>query len=152
MCPDPIGMTQDCTALVTWSLLRKGCVCWKPCMFLLSTGEMTGVLLVSSVDVHVLDGPWMSTVTWAPMDTLTEGCTLCVYVPGWSMDVHSYLGTHGYTLTEGCTLCVYVPGWSMDVHSYLGIHGYPDRGVHPMCVCPWMVHGCPQLPGHPWIP
>ena len=93
-------------------------------MFLLSTGEMTGALLVSSVDVYVLDGPWMSIVTWASMDTLTEGCTLCVYVPG----------------------------WSMDVHSYLGIHGYPDRGVHPMCVCPWMVHGCPQLPGHPWIP
>ena len=62
-------------------------------MFLLSTGEMTGALLVSSVDV--LDGPWMSTVTWTSMDTLTEGCTLCVYVPGWSMAVHSYLGIHG---------------------------------------------------------
>ena len=36
----------------------------------------------------------MSTVTWASMDTLTEGCTLCVCVPGWSMDVHSYLGIH----------------------------------------------------------
>ena len=33
-----------------------------------------------------LDGPWMPIVTWASMDTLTEGCTLCVYVPGWSMD------------------------------------------------------------------
>ena len=40
-----------------------------------------------------------------------------------SLDVHSYLGIHGY-LTEGCTLCGYVPGWSMDIHNYLDIQGF----------------------------
>ena len=38
-----------------------------------SGGSGGGGGFVSSVDVHVLDGPWMSTVTWASMDTLTEG-------------------------------------------------------------------------------
>ena len=60
-----------------------------------------------------LDGPWMSIVTWASMDTLTEGCTLCVYVPGWSMEVHSYLDIHGL-------LSIQLFGWHGIIHGTTG--------------------------------
>ena len=61
-----------------------------------------------------LDGPWMPIVTWA----LTEGCTLCACVPGWSMDAHSYLGIRGYQ--EG-----------LGVHSIILDRGFTSYMEHP---------------------
>ena len=48
------------------------------------------------------------------------------YIPGLTLDGHSYSGMRGYSDKGGGR--VVIPGLSMDGHGYSGIHGYSDKG------------------------
>jgi len=67
---------------------------------------MDGPRMVSNCGPS-MDGPWMTTVTMASTDTLTDGVR---------QGVHSWM-VHGWSVT------VAIHGWSMDDHSNCVIHG-----------------------------
>ena len=50
------------------------------------------------------------------------------YIPGLSLDGHSYSGIRGYSDRGGGGGGGVIPGLSMDGHGYPGIRGYSDKG------------------------
>ena len=71
-------------------------------------------LLMQSVTS--LDYPWQVAVTLAYMEGGDSG-----YIPGLSVDGHSYSGIRRYS-----DMGVDIPGLSVDGQSYSGIQGYSD--------------------------